>query len=72
MKFTSPCSHLKEPEAVLEAVLKNKISVLPGHIQAVFIHNILKLHAHILHKASATEEGREKVKQVNHSISLHL
>ena len=57
-------SHLKEPEAVLEAVLKSKITVLPGHIQAVFIHNIMKLYAHILHKASSDEEKKNALQVI--------
>lgn len=55
-------SHLKEPEAVLECVLKSKVTVLPGHIQAVFIHNLMKLYAHILRKASTAEE-KERARQ---------
>jgi len=58
-------AHLKEPEAVLEAVLKSKITVLPGHIQAVFIHNIMKLYAHILHKASSDEEKKNALQILN-------
>jgi len=58
-------AHLKEPEAVLEAVLKSKITVLPGHIQAVFIHNIMKLYAHILHKASSDEEKKNALEMLN-------
>lgn len=60
--------HLKEPEAVLECVLKSKVTVLPGHIQAVFIHNLMKLYAHILRKASTAEE-KERARQVNFPIS---
>ncbi len=52
-------SHLKEPEVVMEAILKSKVSVLPGHIQAVFIHNLMKLYAHILQKAYATGEKQK-------------
>lgn len=57
------CRHLKEPEAVLESILKSKVSVLPGHIQAVFIHNLMKLYAHILNKASTPDE-KEKAQTV--------
>lgn len=62
-KFYSSRRHLKEPEAVLEAILKSKLSVLPGHIQAVFIHNLMKLYAHIRHTAS-TIEARDRAHQV--------
>ena len=61
--FCALSRHLKEPEAVLEAVLKSKVSALPGHIQAVFIHNLMKLYAHIRHKAS-TEGEMNKANQV--------
>ena len=61
--------HLKEPEAVLDSILKSKVSVLPGHIQAVFIHNLMKLFAHILHKASTADE-KEQAQQVSCFITF--
>lgn len=41
-------SELKNPEDTLKAMLKYK--VLPQHIESVFIHNIIKLFAHIMEK----------------------
>lgn len=62
--------NLKEPEAVLECILKSKVTVLPGHIQAVFIHNLMKLYAHILRKASTTDE-KERAQQVVFTLFLN-
>lgn len=41
-------SDLKNPEETLNAIVKYK--TLPPHIEAVFIHNILKLFAHVCDK----------------------
>ena len=46
-------SHLKDPQAALEAMLKPKITLLPGHIQSVYVQNILKLYSNILKSAEA-------------------
>lgn len=37
--------HLDEPLPVLEALLQPRVEALPGHVQAVYIHNTLKLYA---------------------------
>lgn len=50
-------SELKEPENTLKSMLKYK--VLPQHIESVFIHNILKLFAHILQKFETDEKYDE-------------
>lgn len=64
--------HLKEPEAVLESILKSKVSVLPGHIQAVFIHNLMKLFAHILSQASTSEDKtRAKTVATTQTLFIH-
>lgn len=39
--------------SVLHSMLKSQATSLPGHIQAVYVHNIIKLIAFILSK---TEE----------------
>ena len=54
----------------MEAILKRKMSAFPGHIQAVFIHNILKLYTHILCKAS-TEEEEQAAAKVYRSPSIY-
>ena len=45
--------HLADPRPILEALLHPQITNLPGHIQAVFVQNIVKLYASILVKAEA-------------------
>ncbi|XP_015420152.1 PREDICTED: AP-3 complex subunit delta-1 [Myotis davidii] len=40
--------HLQEPHQTLEAMLQPKVTTLPGHIQAVYVQNVVKLYASIL------------------------
>lgn len=42
--------------STLQSMLKPQASSLPGHIQAVYVHNILKLIAAILSKHDETDE----------------
>ncbi|KAJ6655191.1 hypothetical protein lerEdw1_005669 [Lerista edwardsae] len=49
--------HLEEPHQTLEAMLRPKVTTLPGHIQAVYVQNMVKLYASILHQK---EEAGEK------------
>ena len=44
-------NELKEPETTLRAMLKYKS--LPQHIESVFIHNIIKLFAHVMQEYEA-------------------
>ena len=46
-------SFLTNPRETIDALLNPKITALPGHIQAVFVQNIVKLYASILVKAEA-------------------
>nr|CAD7424669.1 unnamed protein product [Timema monikensis] len=48
--------HLSDPQATLEAMLRGKVFTLPGHIQAVYVQNILKLFANILSTAEDQED----------------
>ncbi|GLH07566.1 AP-3 complex subunit delta-1 [Gryllus bimaculatus] len=48
--------HLSEPQATLEAMLRSRVFALPGHIQAVYVQNILKLFANILTKAEENQD----------------
>ncbi|CAG5081344.1 Similar to Ap3d1: AP-3 complex subunit delta-1 (Mus musculus) [Cotesia congregata] len=57
------CSELDDPIATLKSMLKSQASSLPGHIQAVYVHNILKLAAITLNKAYV-EEDLEKIDQI--------
>uniref|UniRef100_A0A8C6S0Z0 AP-3 complex subunit delta-1 n=1 Tax=Nannospalax galili TaxID=1026970 RepID=A0A8C6S0Z0_NANGA len=48
--------YLQEPQQTLEAMLRPKVTTLPGHIQAVYVQNVVKLYAAILqHKEQAAE-----------------
>lgn len=40
--------HLQEPQQTLEAMLRPKVTTLPGHIQAVYVQNVVKLYASML------------------------
>ncbi|KOC63594.1 AP-3 complex subunit delta-1 [Habropoda laboriosa] len=44
-------SELEDPIATLQSMLRSQASSLPGHIQAVYVHNILKLATATLCKA---------------------
>lgn len=41
-------TELQNPRATLDAMLRGKLVQLPGHIQAIYVQNILKVFAHIL------------------------
>jgi hypothetical protein len=45
--FTCTCRHLKEPQQTLEAMLRPKLTSLPGHIQSVYVQNLLKLYCKV-------------------------
>ncbi|KAM4887520.1 AP-3 complex subunit delta-1 isoform 1-T1 [Thomomys bottae] len=54
--------HLQEPHQTLEAMLRPKVTTLPGHIQAVYVQNVVKLYASILQQqeqAAETEAAQE-------------
>ncbi|XP_008558668.1 AP-3 complex subunit delta-1 [Microplitis demolitor] len=57
------CSELDDPIVTLKSMLKSQASSLPGHIQAVYVHNILKLAAVTLNKAYA-ENDDETIEQI--------
>lgn len=58
--------HLQEPQQTLEAMLRPKVTTLPGHIQAVYVQNVVKLYASILlQKEQAGEaEAAQEVTRV--------
>ncbi|XP_042833565.1 AP-3 complex subunit delta-1 isoform X3 [Panthera tigris] len=58
--------HLQEPQQTLEAMLRPKVTTLPGHIQAVYVQNVVKLYASILQqKEQAVEpEAAQDVTQL--------
>lgn len=54
--------HLQGPQQTLEAMLRPKVTTLPGHIQAVYVQNVVKLYASILQQkeqAADTEAAQE-------------
>ncbi|XP_038596495.1 AP-3 complex subunit delta-1 isoform X2 [Tachyglossus aculeatus] len=48
--------HLQEANQTLEAMLRPKVTTLPGHIQAVYVQNVVKLYASILLQKEQAEE----------------
>ncbi|KAM6218533.1 AP-3 complex subunit delta-1 [Rhynchocyon petersi] len=48
--------HLQEPQQTLEAMLRPKVTTLPGHIQAVYVQNVVKLYASILQQREQAAE----------------
>lgn len=58
--------HLQEPNQTLEAMLKSKVTTLPGHIQAVYVQNAAKLYASILqqHEQAGDKKAAEEITQI--------
>uniref|UniRef100_A0A5F8GPL7 AP-3 complex subunit delta-1 n=1 Tax=Monodelphis domestica TaxID=13616 RepID=A0A5F8GPL7_MONDO len=58
--------HLQEPHQTLEAMLRPKVTTLPGHIQAVYVQNMVKLYASILQQKERSEEkeGAQEITQM--------
>ncbi|XP_045155977.1 AP-3 complex subunit delta-1 [Echinops telfairi] len=48
--------HLQEPQQTLEAMLRPKVTTLPGHIQAVYVQNVVKLYASVLQQQEQAGE----------------
>ena len=63
--------HLKDPQAALEAMLKPKITLLPGHIQSVYVQNILKLYSNILKSAEA-DSNMELIQEMGKLLQERL
>lgn len=68
MKICNINSELEDPLATLQSMLRSQASSLPGHIQAVYVHNILKLAAAILYKAEK-EGDNETMEQVSYTVT---
>ncbi|XP_065731410.1 AP-3 complex subunit delta-1 isoform X2 [Phocoena phocoena] len=58
--------HLQEPQQTLEAMLRPKVTTLPGHIQAVYVQNVVKLYAAILQQKeqAADAQAAQEVTQL--------
>lgn len=57
-------SLLPDQKAVLMFMLKPRVASLPGHIQSVYVQNILKLYAYIMAKA----ENEVRLKRFNGKV----
>lgn len=55
---------LANPKATLESMVRGKVVSLPGHIQATYVHNMLKLYTHIIATAEE-EDDAEMIQEVN-------
>lgn len=56
MQHLSP-RHLQGPQQTLEAMLRPKVTTLPGHIQAVYVQNVVKLYASILQQKEQADDA---------------
>ncbi|XP_011703037.1 PREDICTED: AP-3 complex subunit delta-1 [Wasmannia auropunctata] len=67
-------SELEDPLATLQSMLRSQASSLPGHIQAVYVHNILKLAATTYAKAEKEEdtETMEKIYGLKDKIAAFV
>ncbi|XP_012531460.2 AP-3 complex subunit delta-1 [Monomorium pharaonis] len=67
-------SELENPLATLQSMLRSQASSLPGHIQAVYVHNILKLAATTFAKAEKEEdtETMEKISELKDKIAVFV
>ncbi|XP_072743731.1 AP-3 complex subunit delta-1 [Anoplolepis gracilipes] len=67
-------SELEDPLATLQSMLRSQASSLPGHIQAVYVHNILKLAAATFAKAEKEEdtETMEKIYGLKDKIAAFV
>lgn len=48
--------HVKDPKATIEAMLRSKVTSLPGHIQSVYVQNIAKLYSRVLLKPDSEND----------------
>ncbi|XP_048415761.1 AP-3 complex subunit delta-1 isoform X1 [Stegostoma tigrinum] len=58
--------YLQEPNQTLEAMLKSKVTTLPGHIQAVYVQNAAKLYASVLqqNEQAGDKEAAQEITQM--------
>lgn len=69
--FNHLSSQLGDPKGVLDAMLKPKITALPGHIQSVYVQNIIKLYANIIKRAEE-DDDTDTVKEVGEMLQEKL
>ncbi|KAL8577686.1 AP-3 complex subunit delta-1 [Nucella lapillus] len=63
--------HLKEPQQTLEAMLRPKLTSLPGHIQSVFVQNLLKLYCKVVRRLE-DEQDQDTIQQVHTTVQEKL
>nr|XP_006815142.1 PREDICTED: AP-3 complex subunit delta-1-like [Saccoglossus kowalevskii] len=51
--------HLYDPRAILDAMLRSRVTSLPGHIQGVYVQNIIKLYSFILLKSEKDDDKED-------------
>ncbi|XP_030851518.1 AP-3 complex subunit delta-1 isoform X2 [Strongylocentrotus purpuratus] len=54
--------YLAQPQVTLENMLKHRVTVLPGHIQGIYVQNILKLYSNILVKMEEDDSKEDVVR----------
>lgn len=52
-------------------MVRGKVVSLPGHIQAIYVHNMLKLYAHIIATAEE-EDDTEMIEEVCSHLGLAM
>ncbi|KAK3868287.1 hypothetical protein Pcinc_026301 [Petrolisthes cinctipes] len=62
---------LANPKATLESMVRGKVVSLPGHIQATYVHNMLKLYTHIIATAEE-EDDAEMIQEVTNLLLERL
>lgn len=62
---------LANPKATLESMVRGKVISLPGHIQATYVHNMLKLYTHIIATAEE-EDDAEMIEEVTNLLLERL
>ncbi|XP_058809166.1 AP-3 complex subunit delta-1 [Phymastichus coffea] len=66
-------SELENPMATIQSMLKPQVSSLPGHIQAVYVHNIIKLIAAILSKEDETDiETIQQIADLKEKLAMFI
>jgi len=58
--FCVTARHLTDVELTLQSMLKPRVTVLPGHIQSVYVQNIAKLYGRVLAKAEQLQQQQGK------------
>lgn len=63
---------LNDPTDTLQSMFRGRVIALPGHIQAVYIQNSLKIFCFLVNQKRDRQEPMEKVLQVGRQLSEHM